>query len=220
MNILHLDEDLLIVEKPSGLSVLPDGWDPEAPYLRRMVEQEYGPVWVVHRLDKGTSGILIFARSPEAHRELNIQFEQHCIKKHYHALLNGNPRWEEHTARHPLRANVGKKHRTMVDNKKGKPSETHFKILERYRDGVLVEASPTTGRTHQVRVHAYALGFPLLADELYSAPPTRLIQRPALHAIQIEFNHPRTEKRMHLNAAPPDDFIRAIAGLRNKPPAK
>jgi RluA family pseudouridine synthase len=210
---LFKDEHIIIIDKPAGLPVLPDGWKPEAPYLLQMLEKQVGELWVVHRLDKVTSGVMIFARTAEAHRELNRQFEQREIHKTYHALLSGNPRWDEHTARHMLRTNVGKKHRTMVDDRRGKPSETHFKVLKRYQAGALVEATPTTGRTHQVRVHAYALGVPLLADELYSAPPTDLIERPALHARSLAFVHPQSGQAVEFTAPYPDDFASALKRL-------
>ena len=104
MNLIYSDENLLVLNKPAGISVLPEGWDKDAPYLVKMLEAEYGRLWVVHRLDKMTSGVMVFARNAEAHRDLSIQFEKHQVEKVYHALAAGNPRWEEHTARHPLRA--------------------------------------------------------------------------------------------------------------------
>ena len=113
MDILHQDEHILVINKPAGLPVLPDGWQPDAPYLVKMLEEEFqnpstalrqaqgdnsGQVWVVHRLDKVTSGVMVFARTAEAHRALNCQFERHEVEKVYHALVEGQPNWEEHTA--------------------------------------------------------------------------------------------------------------------------
>jgi 23S rRNA-/tRNA-specific pseudouridylate synthase len=81
MNLLHLDEHILILDKPAGLPVLPDGWEKDAPYLVKMLEAKYGRVWIIHRLDKITSGVIVFARTAEAHRSLSIQFEKHEVKK-------------------------------------------------------------------------------------------------------------------------------------------
>lgn len=217
MNLLHLDDSLIVLDKSAGLPVLPDGWDKDAPCLAKMLEEEYGKIWIVHRLDKFTSGVIVFARTAEAHRSLNIQFEKHEVKKVYHALAEGNPKWDEHSARHPLRANVGHKHRTVVDNRVGKPAVTHFRVLRRFDGFCLLEAIPETGRTHQVRVHAAALGFPLLGDSLYrpraadsglATPDPRhpLITRPALHARSLTFTHPDSGDSLTFEADYPEDF--------------
>ena len=213
MQIIHIDEHILVIDKPAGVPVLPDGWDENAPYLVKMLEEEYGKLFIVHRLDKVTSGVMAFARTAEAHRALNIQFENHEVEKIYHAIMEGQPKWNEKTTKFPLRANVGKKHRTIVDDKNGKPSETRYRILKRYQVGALVEARPMTGRTHQVRVHAYALGHPLLGDILYSAMETGIIQRPALHAYSLTITHPETKERLMFKAERPQDFVSALENL-------
>src|SRR3990170_2455400 len=216
MNILYSDEHILIINKPAGLSVLPDGWEKDAPYLVKSLEEGYGRIFIVHRLDKITSGVMGFARDAETHRALNIQFENHQAEKVYHAIVQGNLKWDEKTARHPLRANVGHKHRSMVDDRNGKPSETRFKILKRFQarpeqgrgDSVLIEAKPMTGRTHQIRVHAYALGHPLLGDTLYGAEETDVIARPALHAYSLTIV--MNGEPMAFKAPYPDDFRVAL----------
>jgi len=219
MNILYSDEHILIINKPAGLSVLPDGWAKDAPYLVKSLEEGYGRIFIVHRLDKVTSGVMVFARDAETHRALNIQFENHQAEKVYHAIVQGNLKWDEKTARRPLRANVGHKHRSMVDNKNGKPSETRFKVLKRFQarpeqgrgDSVLIEAKPMTGRTHQIRVHAYALGHPLLGDTLYGAEETDVIARPALHAYSLTIV--MNGEPMAFKAPYPDDFRVALERL-------
>ena len=216
IEILYRDEDILVVNKPAGIAVLPDGWEPDSPYLVQQLEAEFSKVWVVHRLDKVTSGVMVFAVNAEAHRNLNKQFESHQTGKIYHALCNGVPKWEQHTARHPLRINVGHSHRTVVDHSKGKPSVTAFNVLEKFGDAALLEAEPGTGRTHQVRVHAYALGHPLLGDTLYTAPPTDLIARPALHALSLTIIHPRSANSVKFEAPYPEDFELALDELRRK----
>jgi len=213
---LFSDETIIVVNKPAGLSVLPEGWDAarDAPYLVKMLEAEYGKVWVVHRLDKFTSGVMVFARNADAHRNLNGQFEKREVEKVYHAIAVGVPPWDEKIAKHPLRVNVGHKHRTMVDDRNGIRAETRFRVLKRYRANVLLEARPMTGRTHQIRVHAYALGYPLLGDVLYSAPHSDLIARPALHAHSLSFTHPQTNEKMTFNASYPKDFQSALTSVQ------
>ncbi|MBI2331805.1 MAG: RluA family pseudouridine synthase [Chloroflexi bacterium] len=194
MQILHQDSFILVVNKTADLSVLPEGWEKDAPYLVKMLEEKHGKIWVVHRIDKVTSGVIIFALTAEAHRALNIQFERHEVEKAYHALVNGVPKWGEKVTKFPLRVNV----------------------VERYQAAALVEASPMTGRTHQIRVHAYALGYPLLGDFLYSAPETDVIARPALHAWSLSVTHPETGKRLTFQADYPNDFQKAVGLLRGK----
>jgi tRNA pseudouridine32 synthase / 23S rRNA pseudouridine746 synthase len=212
MDVLYVDFSLLAVNKPPGLATIPGGWEKDSSSLLELLEADYGRIWVVHRLDKVTSGLVVFARSAEAHRALNMQFERHELHKVYHAIVVGAPAWDEHTARHPLRINVGHTHRTVVDHSKGKPSETTFQVLERFDGYTLLAAIPTTGRTHQVRVHAYALGLPLISDTLYSAPETELIARPALHATSLEFIF--ENKPFNFSAPYPMDFINALVKLR------
>ena len=226
MDTIFKDEHILIINKPAGLSVLPEGWEPEAPYLVKLLEEEHEKIWVVHRLDKYTSGVLLFALNAEAHRALNIQFEKHEVEKVYRAITVGAPPWKERITKFPLRVNVGHKHRTMVDNKKGVHSETKFRVLnwnnaisdelsltDDIKGMALVEARPMTGRTHQIRVHAYALGYPLLGDTLYSAPDTDIIARPALHAHSLTFNHPVSNERVSFTAPYPADFKKALTRL-------
>ncbi len=222
MNIIHSDPSIIVINKPAGLPVLPDGWEPGAPYLLKMLEMQFASptvgtgqgIWVVHRLDKITSGVMVFALNADAHRSLSLQFEHHETHKVYHALVQGNPKWDEHTARHPLRVNVGHKHRTAIDHNKGKPSVTHFRVLERFASAALVEATPETGRTHQVRAHASALGYPLLADILYGADKSAVIQRPALHAFSLQFKHPASGEIVDFQAPYPADFSAALRSLK------
>ena len=214
MQIIHTDNDILVINKPADLPVLPDGWDKDAPYLVKMLEEEFNKAWVVHRIDKSTSGIIIFALTAEAHRSLNIQFEKHLVEKTYHAILNGSPKWLDKITKFPLRANVGSKHRTVVDNRNGVRSETRFRILKQNQLSALAEAQPMTGRTHQIRVHAYALGYPLLGDILYSAPETDIISRAALHAYSLSFDHPTSNERLTFTAPYPADFEKALQLLK------
>jgi 23S rRNA-/tRNA-specific pseudouridylate synthase len=155
---------------------------------------------------------MVFARTAAAHRSLSLLFETRAVHKVYHAIVVGNPKWDEHTARHPLRINVGHRHRTAVDHGKGKPSETVFGVLEHFDGYALLAAIPGTGRTHQIRAHLSALGFPILADSLYGAPSTDMIPRPALHAYSLEFNF--GEIPFSFTAPYPDDIQKALARLK------
>ncbi len=212
MDILHLDASLLVVNKPPGLASVPGGWEAGRKSLFEQLQAEYGKLWIVHRLDKVTSGVLLFARTAAAHRTLSLLFETRAVSKRYHTLLCGLPPWEETTALHPLRPNVGHSHRTVVDETRGRPAATRFQVRERYAAHVLAEAAPETGRTHQVRAHAAALGFPILGDVLYGAPVTSLILRPALHAFSLEFEF--EGKSYSFRAPYPDDFANALTHLK------
>ncbi len=213
MRIIQEDSHILVVDKPAGLSVLPDGWEKDSEYLVKLLEEQFKKVWIIHRLDKITSGVMVFARDAETHRALNIQFETHEAQKTYHAILEGNPKWEETVVKYPLRANVGHKHRTVVDDKNGKPSETRFRVIKRLHEAALVEAKPMTGRTHQIRVHAYALGHPLVEDILYGAHDQYGLSRPMLHAQTLSFIHPATNERVKFSAPHPADFDEALERL-------
>ncbi len=213
VDILHCDDSILVIDKPAGIPVLPDGWEPDSPYLLKLLEVDYGKLWIVHRLDKSTTGVLVFARNADAHRRLSLQFEKHQALKTYHALAEGAPAWDVTSAGQPLRANVGHRHRTIVDRRKGKPSRTDFRVLQRLHDHVLLQAQPITGRTHQVRAHAAALGFPLLGDFLYGALRTDLIGRPALHAQSLVMIHPTTQLSISFVSQYPQDFKDALKTL-------
>jgi tRNA pseudouridine32 synthase / 23S rRNA pseudouridine746 synthase len=225
MNILWQDEALVVVDKSAGLPTLPDGWDPAAPYLKDLLEKQVGHVWIVHRLDRETSGVIVLARSAEAHRELNRQFEQRLVQKIYHALVRRVPSWEQQSVNLPLRTNAGHRHRTVVDPQAGKAALTRLRILERWNKGGLVEAVPATGRTHQIRVHLAAIGHPILGDSLYGnygdterkLQPVKdcsFIQRTALHARCIQFVHPTSRQRVQFEADYPQDFRVAITHLK------
>lgn len=233
IQILFQDTALLVVNKPAGLATLPDGYNPSLPHIRSLLEQQYGRLWIVHRLDKDTSGVLVLARSAPAHRSLNTQFEQHLVSKVYHALVVGEPAWQETTVDLPLRPNGDRQHRTVVDPQHGKPAFTHLKVLERFCGYALLEASPQTGRTHQIRAHISTLGLVIVGDRLYNpgrlsrdgkvsgsqaqfqAPVIHWTEGMGLHARSLGIAHPLTLEHIKFTAPYPGSWEVVLSQLRS-----
>jgi RluA family pseudouridine synthase len=216
--IIHLDSALLVINKPAGLLSLPDGFDPSKPHIRAILEPHYSRLWMVHRLDKDTSGVIILARNQAAHQHLNTQFSHHKVEKYYHAVIVGTPAWETITCNASLRPNTGRRKRTAVDPIRGKYAKTEFRVLERFDGHALVEAHPRTGRTHQIRAHLYSLGHPILADPLYGeglASP--LINRLALHAKSLTIIHPTSGEKTDFVSQAPQDIKTALTSLHKVP---
>ncbi|MCX7787988.1 MAG: pseudouridine synthase [Spirochaetes bacterium] len=176
--ILYEDPDLLVVQKPAGISVIPERYEEGEPSLLDLFSLRYtgsedmlnseggdGPK-PVHRIDKDTSGIVLFSKTEEAFRALSLQFQERRLSKIYHALVMGRPLWSEITCDVALLPDGDRRHRTIV-HPDGKPSQTWFRVLETFRGYALIEAQPKTGRTHQIRVHLSYLGYPIVGDELY-----------------------------------------------------
>ena len=229
--ILWIDETILLVNKPAGMLTIRDGYNPDLPYLIDILGKEFGQVWVVHRLDRDTSGILIVARTAQAHQNLNSQFEHRTIRKTYHAIVIGDPDQDRFTIAAPLNVNGDRRHRTIADGRKGKSATTDFIVRERYHGFCLIEAHPMTGYTHQIRAHLLAAGYPILSDSLYqlktSVSPRHslnkfnnqgdfMISRMALHARSISLTHPLTGQLLEMHAPYPEDFNNAINLLRKQ----
>ncbi|NJD60741.1 MAG: RluA family pseudouridine synthase [Anaerolineae bacterium] len=232
--VLFCDEALLVIYKPAGLSTLPDGYDPSLPHIRALLESQYGRLWIVHRLDKETSGVLCLARSADAHRSLNTQFEQRLVSKIYHALVAGTPVWQEKTVDLPLRINADRRHRTVVDPQNGLLASTSFTVLERLGSYSLLQAIPATGRTHQIRAHLAALGLVIVGDRLYARKsPAReaggepVSQLPTdafidqvgsmlLQALSLEITHPIIRQRIKFTAPYTDKMIAILQQLRSQ----
>jgi RluA family pseudouridine synthase len=231
MEVLYQDDAILVINKPAGISTLPDGYDLTLPHIKGVLEPQVGRLWVVHRLDKDTSGVLILARSASAHRVLNAQFEVRQVSKVYHALVYGNPDWQEKTVRQPLRSNGDRLHRTVVDLARGKPAVTHFKVLERFGLYSLLAAVPETGRTHQIRAHLYVLGLFILGDKIYTRradlqefqttpqiDPSIGQEFPmGLHSRSLELTHPSTGQRLKFKAPYSPEFSGFLERLRSAP---
>ena len=181
------------IDKPPGQLVVPgratEG-SAAAPTLRQQLEEQLGhPLWVVHRLDRDTSGVLLFAKDAPTHRALSMAFEAGGVEKRYLLLAQG--RWEQETTVDVALTEGRKgKMRPVAPGEAGKPARTHFAPRERFPDATWVEARPETGRTHQIRVHARSAGHPLLVDPQYGnklplSVGTARLSRTPLHAASL-----------------------------------
>ena len=224
--VLHEDAELLAVAKPPGRIVIPGRSGGERS-LREELEELHGRLWVVHRLDRGTSGVLVFARTAEAHRTLNLAFEAGEPEKRYLALVRGMPPEEVRVDLALARGRKGKMRPARPGEPGGKPSATRFRRLESFPAPALggpfavVEALPETGRTHQIRVHLLALGTPLALDPDYGEEgPLRLadgtvwLARTPLHAERLVVARPSDGRRLELHAPLPNDLEAALWALQ------
>ncbi len=212
--VLYVDDHLLVVSKPAGLPTLVDGYHSEAPFLVGILKETYPVLWVVHRLDRQTSGVIVFARTAAAHRLLNTQFEKRQALKTYHALVQGLPVWDSKSTHLPLRADGDRRHRTVVDHRRGKPAETDLLVLECFDHIALLQVTPHTGRTHQIRAHLAALGHPIVSDPLYGGGDLPGLPRLGLHAFSLKLFHPDSNEEMVFTASYPEDIAQAVNLLR------
>ncbi|HSN93877.1 MAG TPA: RluA family pseudouridine synthase, partial [Anaerolineaceae bacterium] len=197
-NVIYQDADILVVNKPSGLLTIPDGYDHTMANLAALLSTQFGQVWVVHRLDKETSGLVLFALNPSAHQELNRQFRERLVQKGYLALAAPAPEWESQAVNLPLRVNAGRSHLTKVDFDSGKAAETTFRVLEKKPEACQLVCQPKTGYRHQIRAHLYSQGMAILGDVLYQplkeAVTWANAPRLMLQAQALQFIHPTTNK--------------------------
>lgn len=232
-DLLYEDDQLLVVSKPAGLLTIPDRAGNQNSLVGALKEK-YGKVLIVHRLDRETSGILVFARTEAAHRHLSMQMEHHTADKFYLALLDGALHHEEGEIDKP----IGEHHSIpgkMAISNTGKPSLTFYRVIERFQRFTLVEAQIKTGRTHQIRVHFNSIGYPLAVDALYgrrerfllseikgkkyksgkfTEEERPLMERSSLHAARLRFEHPVSGEIMEFRSELPKDFTAVLNQLR------
>lgn len=214
--ILYNDDLLLAVDKPSGLAVAPDRWDKAADHLVWWVHARVGTAWFnVHRLDKDTSGVVLFGNGPEAVAALTERFESRQVTKVYEALVRGRPARSRGAIASPLSADPRRPGKMIVDPS-GRPARTQYDIRRIWSAGVsLLELWPLTGRTHQLRVHLASIGCPILADPFYGAGEADhdVIGRLALHARRLTLIHPTTGLPLTIESPLPQAFEAAMAKL-------
>ena len=167
--VVYEDKNIVVVNKASGIAVSPDRWDLAKERLDKLVAESLNlqNIFIVHRIDRETSGLVIFAKNSGSHKSLSLAFEERQVKKRYIVVVNGRPSWNETVCTLPLVPNGNKQHHTIIDKFRGKESVTNFRLLGSAGNYSVLEALPETGRTHQIRVHLKALEHPVVCDELY-----------------------------------------------------
>ncbi len=227
--ILHEDADLIVVDKPAGLVVHPAPGHPGGTLVNALLHHcadlsGVGGVLrpgIVHRLDRGTSGVLVAAKHDAAHRALARQFQEHSVEREYRALVRGLPAGEAGRVDRPLGRHPRDRKRISVAAR-GPVREAHtaWRVLRRFPAShcTLVAVLPETGRTHQIRVHLASAGLPVLGDPVYgrAARAAGGLERPALHAARLGFAHPRSSARMRFEAPLPADLAELLATLERR----
>jgi 23S rRNA pseudouridine1911/1915/1917 synthase len=219
LEILFEDDDLIVINKPAGLTVHPGAGRREHTLVNALLshcaalsgiggKERPG---IVHRLDKETSGCLVVAKNDIAHRELSKQFAARTVEKIYLALVAGKLRKptgliQESIGRHPVH-----RQRMQVTSLRGRTATTEYRVIRSNDQASLIECRLHSGRTHQIRVHLHHLGHPVLGDKMYAPRFAKNFPRQMLHAWKLGFCHPRTDEWKNFEAPVPDDFNRAIA---------
>ena len=197
LNILQMDDDLILIDKPSGLLSVPGRGDDKQDCLISRVQLEYPEALIVHRLDMDTSGVMVLARSKDIHRELSLLFQERKTEKHYSAVVEGIVHQSSGRIDLPLLVDWPNRPKQQVNMLMGKPAVTYFNVMSHNVENntTLMDLRPITGRTHQLRVHMEFIGHAILGDDLYApAESLSLSPRLLLHARQLEFKHPTTNQ--------------------------
>jgi 23S rRNA pseudouridine1911/1915/1917 synthase len=225
LNIIYEDNDIIVLNKPPGIVVHPAAGNAEGTLVNALLHhcKDLSGIGgtvrpgVVHRLDKDTSGLIVFAKTNEAHLNLSRQIKDREVKKTYLALVYGRMKKDSgiidaHIGRHP----VHRKKMAVIRsaNLKKREALTHYKVVKRYAGYTLVELDLKTGRTHQIRVHLSYIGYPVAGDRTYSRKKDDIgASRQMLHAIRLCFNHPITGKYMEFKAEMPGDMEKVLGTL-------
>ncbi|MCG6534699.1 MAG: RluA family pseudouridine synthase [Syntrophales bacterium LBB04] len=236
LHVVYEDKFLLVVDKPAGMVVHPAAGNYRGTLVNALLFHcldlsGIGGVMrpgIVHRLDKGTSGLLVVAKCDEAHRGLMAQFKRHEVKKVYHALVYGNVKGDEGAIDAPVGRDAADRKKMSTRTRRGKEARTSWRVCERYGGISLLTVNIETGRTHQIRVHLTYLGYPVVGDSVYgsakrlqSVADTFLraklkgMSRPALHASSLCFTHPVTGESMSFSSPLPEDMAMLCAFLRS-----
>jgi 23S rRNA pseudouridine1911/1915/1917 synthase len=240
LDIVYEDDHLLALNKPAGIICHPARGDQTGTLANGLVyyanelshgEDPFRP-GIVHRLDKNTTGIMLVAKTDEAHWRLSLQFERRTVQKTYLGLVHGDPQLDGDTIDAPIGVHpvVREKFAVMIRENKidiARSAVTYYEVAERYREYALVKLFPKTGRTHQLRVHMSHIGHPIVGDTMYggrvisefdltgSGSVEPIFAHQALHAWRIQFRHPILEKPMELEAPLPASFKKAVGILRS-----
>jgi 23S rRNA pseudouridine1911/1915/1917 synthase len=218
LGIAYEDEHLLVVDKPAGVVVHPSPGHPSGTVVQGMLahgaaggdEERPG---IVHRLDRDTSGLLVVARSPEAHERLKRLVQRHALERTYLALARGRPRSRRGRIEAPIGRDRRDPTRQSLDTDNPRDAVTHFELLELIGQHALLRVDLETGRTHQIRVHLAAIGLPVVGDAVYGVPDPAL-GRQFLHATRLAFEHPFTSERVEIESPLPDELDRYLQALR------
>ena len=212
LDILYEDEDVVVINKESGMVVHPAAGNPDGTIVNALLHHcgdlsGIGGVerpGIVHRLDKDTSGVMVAAKTDEAHKGLAEQIKEHSAHRTYWALVHGNISEERGVVDAPIGRHPKDRVKMAVTFKGGREAVTHFKVLKRYGDYTWVECKLETGRTHQIRVHMAHIGHPLLGDGLYAHPQALAAwPRLCLHASMLSLTHPQTGERLRFECPAP-----------------
>ncbi len=201
LEIVYQDEALIAVNKPTGLLSVPGRGPDKQDCLYHRVLEQFPDALMVHRLDMDTSGLVLFARSPEAQRNLSLQFEKREVEKKYVAVVEGLLEADEGMVDYPMRKDMEQRlpPKHLVDCVRGKKALTEWQVLARGAATTRVALFPKTGRSHQLRVHMESIGHPMVGDPIYGRPDVRLM----LHAEMLSFRHPVSGDAVRLECQTP-----------------
>ncbi|MFZ5865354.1 MAG: RluA family pseudouridine synthase [Thermodesulfobacteriota bacterium] len=236
VDILFEDDDLIVVNKPPGLVVHPGAGRPVTTLVDTLVSSrpemvgvgQYGRWGVVHRLDKDTSGVMVVAKSKTAYHALSAAFKEHSIHRVYLALVRGEPSADEGIVDKPLGRHAKDRKKISTATTKPRAAITRWKVLERLGGITMMEITPETGRTHQIRVHLASIGLPVAGDPVYGRLRKKAavrsaalhrglesLKRQALHAAVLGFTHPRSGEYLEFSAPMPEDMATVVSMMRS-----